>query len=152
MDTEKIIIKDAEVTCKDAMILIGELNDKLAEITGASGSKSFSIEDMKEPDSAFVLAYLEGNAIGCGAFRKASSDTAEIKRVYARPNSQGIGSIVIAELEKRARDIGYTRLILETRRVNTNAVHFYTKLGYQEIENYGKYVSHPEAICFQKMI
>jgi putative acetyltransferase len=42
---------------------------------------------MEIPRSAFVVAYTDGVACGCGALRPLTETTAEIKRVYARPNA-----------------------------------------------------------------
>lgn len=41
---------------------------------------------------------------------------------------------------------------LETRLVNTRAVHFYERHGYSRIPNYGRYIGRPEAVCFEKTL
>jgi ribosomal protein S18 acetylase RimI-like enzyme len=56
----------------------------------------------------------------------------------------------VKALEQKARALGYTELVLETRKVNTAAVAFYRKLGYVECANYGKYVGREEAVCMSK--
>lgn len=142
----------ADVTGSDARRLLRELNDALFRITGASGEQSFTEDDLKDPRAVFVIAYLDGDACGCGALRPYSADSAEIKRVYARPNSQGVGTAIVRALENKARALGYTRLILETRKVNENAVAFYRKLGYTFCPNFGKYAGRDEVVCMEKTI
>jgi ribosomal protein S18 acetylase RimI-like enzyme len=77
---------------------------------------------------------------------------AEIKRMYARPGSKGVGSALLAWLEAEARLIGYRALRLETRLANTRALRFYTAHGYRRIDNFGRYASHPAAACFEKIL
>jgi ribosomal protein S18 acetylase RimI-like enzyme len=136
---EWIEIKDASVACDDAVLLLAELNAALTKITGASGEVSFAAEDVANERSAFVIAYVNGMACGCGALRPLTDTIAEIKRVYARPNSIGVGTAIVRALEAKAREFGYTEIVLETRKVNVDAVAFYRKLGYVECANYGKY-------------
>ncbi len=70
--------------------------------------------------------------------------------MYARPGTRGVGAALLAHIEDAAAGFGYTALWLETRHVNTRAVAFYLKHGYQIIPNYGKYAGRPEAACFAK--
>ena len=72
--------------------------------------------------------------------------------MYAKQKGMGIGTKVLTYLESRARDMGYSALRLETRRINRNAVSFYEKSGYHRIPNYGKYADRPEAACFEKQL
>ena len=143
-------IKEVSAACGDAQILLRELSDALLHITGASGEQSFSQDDLDDPRAVFVIARLDDAACGCGALRPYSADTAEIKRVYARPNAKGVGTAIVKALEAKAKTLGYTRLILETRNVNAKAVAFYRKLGYTVCPNYGKYAGRDEAVCMEK--
>jgi ribosomal protein S18 acetylase RimI-like enzyme len=147
---EWIEIKDASVACDDAVLLLAELNAALIKITGASGEARFAAEDVNNERSAFVIAYVNGAACGCGALRPLTETTVEIKRVYARPNAIGVGTAIVKILEEKARALGYTELVLETRKVNVDAVAFYRKLGYEECANFGKYVGREEAVCMSK--
>ena len=72
--------------------------------------------------------------------------------MYAKEKATGIGTKVLAYLEAKALELGYTRLRLETRLINQKAVKFYTDRGYYQIPNYGKYMDKTEAICFAKQI
>lgn len=69
----------------EAMELLEELSQALMNITGASGQNSFTLEDMDEARSCFVLVInQDGKAVGCGAIRAISQEIAEVKRVYAK--------------------------------------------------------------------
>ena len=76
----------------------------------------------------------------------------EVKRMFARPGTQGVGSAVLHFLEQEATQLGYTALRLETRRVNERAVAFYERRGYRRIANYGRYVGNDAAVCFEKVL
>ena len=145
------IIAPADPESAEAYMLLQELSTVLTGITGSSGVASFAITDVCGPRSVFVIGRdAQGTPLGCGALRPLDQDIAEIKRMYARPGSSGIGSALLAFLEDQGRLFGYTKLWLETRRINERAVRFYLRHGYNVIANYGKYSGNPEAICFGK--
>lgn len=135
----------------DALPVLTALSAVLAAITGSSGEASFALDDVRVDGAVFLLAYDEhGVACACGALRPLHDGVAEIKRMYAAPDSQGLGARVLTELEWQAKKLGYRAVWLETRQVNKRAVNFYLKQGYRVIDNYGRYIGRPEAVCFGK--
>lgn len=137
----------------DAILLMEELSQTLEAITGASGKNSFNSEDVCVPRSLFVIAYDEKDEpVGCGAIRPIDENIAEVKRMFAKVKTKGVGTQILSYLEIQAKKLGYSSLWLETRVINEDAVVFYKKKGYSEIHNYGKYVGNPEAICFEKKL
>jgi len=152
-------VAGADPESPDSVALIAELDETLRAITGDSGRTQFAASDARGDGGRFALARdAQGRALGCGALRPmgepgvTSSEVAEIKRMYARPGTKGIGSAVLAWLEAEARRIGYRALRLETRLVNTRAVQFYLAHGYRRIENFGRYAGNPAAACFEKTL
>ncbi len=146
-------IIEASPYSEDAVQLMEELSENLEAITGSSGRASFQPEDVGVPGALFVIAYDDkGNAIGCGGYRPMEDNTAEVKRMYARLKHVGVGTQVLEYLERKAAGFGYASLRLETRLINKEAVSFYVKRGYHRIENYGKYMVMPEAVCFEKIV
>ncbi len=153
MNSEEIIIKAEDPRSSDAVQLMNELSICLQSITGDGGQSSFNVEDVCIPRSLFVIARnLKGDAIGCGAFRPMDEKTAEVKRMYVRERSSGVGSKLLFFLEHQAAEMGYEALRLETRIVNQGAVSFYERNGFSRIPNYGRYQGRPEAVCFEKML
>lgn len=137
----------------DAQLLMQRLSATLLSITGDSGGRSFKPEDILQPASCFAIARdPDGTAVGCGAFRPLSAQIAELKRMYAVTSSRGTGSALLFFLESEARGCGYQQIWLETRRVNQRAVSFYLRHGYLPIENYGRYLGNPAAVCFGKRL
>jgi GNAT superfamily N-acetyltransferase len=137
----------------DAVQLIEELNSALERITGDSGRTLFSPDDVRGPAARFAVARdAQGRALGCGAFRPLAEGVAEVKRMYAREGSRGVGSAILAWLEAEARALGYRVLRLETRVVNGRAVNFYLLRGYARISNFGHYAGNEAAACFEKQL
>lgn len=104
--------------------------------------------------SHVVVAYVEQTAVGCGALRKFSDDTAEIKRMFVQPThrGQGIAGKVLLELENWARELGFTACVLETGEKQPEAIRLYQKSGYTQIPNYGQYEGVLNSICMRKSI
>ena len=148
-----MIVKACDPDDADARALLEELSATLAGITGSSGRASFSNDDARVPRSLFVVARAnDGQLLGCAALRPLDGEVGEIKRMYARPGTQGVGTALLVHIEREAGHFGYSALWLETRRVNLRAIRFYLRRGYAEIPNYGKYVGRAEAICLGKRL
>ena len=145
-------IIEASIDSPDAKVLISELGKQLTQITGDDGTANFHSEDVKEEKSVFLIAYLDGIPYGCGALRNLSNDTAEIKRVYARKNKTGVGRSILCKLEEKAKEFGYSKLLLETRKQNTHAIQFYNKCGYVHCSAHGNYCGKENAYCFEKYL
>ena len=151
--TIAVSVRAEDPSGDDALELVGELSAVLTAITGASGQASFDVSDVIGPRACFALARdAHGRALGCGALRPMDADTAEIKRMFARPGTRGVGSAVLRFLEGEAANRGYLALRLSTRRVNERAVAFYERHGYRRIPGYGRYAGSEVSVCFEKVL
>lgn len=83
----------------------------------------------------FLVGTLNDRVVAMGALRRTAPDRAEIKRmrVHADFQRQGFGQAIYTALEKRAQELGYSMLHLDTAVVLVGAQHFYAKNGYQEV-------------------
>jgi len=92
-------------------------------------------EEMKPPAGYFVVARLDGCAVGCGALKRGNKGTGEIKRMWTAPSArgQGVARRVLQTLETIARKAGLTTLRLETNRTLKEAQTLYRREGYQEV-------------------
>ncbi len=137
----------------DAVALIEALSATLATLSGDSGASSFDPNGVRVPNACFAVARDSlGQAVGCGAFRPLESGMAELKRMYAKPETSGVGAAILKDLEACAQQQGDKALWLETRRVNRRAVFFYQKHGYTPMSNFGHYAGNDEAVCFEKRL
>jgi GNAT superfamily N-acetyltransferase len=101
-----------------------------------------------------VLAYDDDKPAGCGAIKKYSADTMEVKRMFVLHDHRrkGIAVTVLTELEQWAAELSYTKCILETGKKQPEAIALYRKKGYQQIPNYGQYIGVENSVCFEKTL
>lgn len=101
-----------------------------------------------------ILVYVEDKAVGCGALKEYNADTMEIKRMYVPldKRGQGIASLIVQALESWAKELGYSKCILETGVNQPEAIRLYKKNSYTIIPNYGQYAGMVNSVCFQKAL
>jgi ribosomal protein S18 acetylase RimI-like enzyme len=82
----------------------------------------------------FFVGTLEGRVVAMGALMRTGPCEAQIRRMRVHPDVQrrGFGQAIYDALEKRARELGYSRLHLDTSIVQVAAQRFYIKNGFQE--------------------
>lgn len=99
-----------------------------------------------------VLAYKNDVVVSCGAIKAYNDNSIEVKRMFTLPDfrGQGFATYVLNELENWAKELSYTKTILETGKRQLEAVKFYQKNAYITIPNYGQYVDVENSICFEK--
>ena len=99
---------------------------------------SARVKDMTPPSGLFVIARLDGDAVGCGGFKRIDKTTGEIKRVWTAPSARGLGVArrVLRALEAAAREAGLKTLRLSTNRALTEAQALYRKEAYREISRF----------------
>ena len=101
-----------------------------------------------------IVAYLNNEAVGCGAIKMYQRDTMEVKRMFVAENNRGLGiaSSILTALEIWAFELGFTTCVLETGKKQPEAIALYLKCGYTIISNYGQYEGVENSICFEKLL
>ncbi len=90
------------------------------------------------PAGALLLASRSGKLAGSVAMRKLDAQACEMKRLYVRPGSRGLGvgrALAVAVIDA-ARDMGYRRMRLDTLAGMDDAQGLYRTLGFREIAAY----------------
>jgi len=104
---------------------------------GFDAGKSISAdpEELTPPAGYCVVARLRGAPVGCGELKLHGTAPAELKRVWADPNSRGlgIGWRLLESLEALARENGVRVLRLETNRALGEAIELYRGAGFAEV-------------------
>jgi GNAT superfamily N-acetyltransferase len=111
-------------------------------------------EEFVAPDGAFLLARLDGDAVGCGGVSRIDAETAEIRRVYLAPQARGHGhaKTLVTALIEAAADLGYTRVRLETGNRQPEAIGLYARLGFERIPCWGPYATDARSLCFELVL
>ena len=92
----------------------------------------------RPPSGAFLVAYLHGEPVGCGAL-KTSAGVGEIKRMWVAGSARGhgLGRRMLVALEDEARARGVRELRLETNGTLVEARALYESAGYEAIDRFG---------------
>lgn len=90
------------------------------------------------PRGCLLLARANGKAAGCVAVRNQNGATCEMKRLYMKSEYRGAGlGRRLAEIAiRKAQQLGYSRMVLDTLPSMTEAQSLYESLGFREIEGY----------------
>lgn len=134
--------------------LIENLSTELGARYGDDGSGAFSPGDVRVPGGAFVVAWLEGRPVGCGALRPLERGVGEVKRMFVEKDArrQGVARKILQRLEIIAAQSGYRALRLETGILQPEAIGLYESAGYRRVRCYGRYVDNPLSVCFEKQL
>jgi DNA-binding MarR family transcriptional regulator/GNAT superfamily N-acetyltransferase len=122
--------------CIDAYLL--ELDVLFDGGFDASRSVSADPGELVPPRGVFVIARLDGEAVGCGGLKITGPGSGEIKRMWVAPSARGLGIAqrLLEALEMHAVDMELHTLRLDTNRVLTAARALYARNGYREIPRY----------------
>ncbi len=85
----------------------------------------------------FLVGTIKNEVIVTGAVKKLSGDCGEIKRIRVKPECQrqGYGEAMTKALIKRAAELGYDRIRIDTMTSNTRAQALFKKVGFKESSN-----------------
>ena len=115
-------------------------DDALNEVGAHLGSGSWD-EDLDEIEDVyldsggeFLVGVLNGEIVAMGALMKLSPERAELKRMRVMPGLQGrgYGQAMLDALHRRAAELGYSTLRLDTTVQQRAARRLYLKNGYTE--------------------
>lgn len=154
---DSIRIARAALTDDASRALINALNAELLGAYPEPGATHFGLapEEVSGRRGAFLIVYVEGKAVGCGAVRLTDPETGELKRMYVAPavRGRGLGRRLVSALEEEARSLGARRLILETGIRQAAAIALYRASGFEPIPLYGEYRLSPDtSLCLGKAL
>jgi ribosomal protein S18 acetylase RimI-like enzyme len=83
----------------------------------------------------FLVAYVRGEPVGCGAVKHHPGAPSEIKRMWVAESARGLGIArrLLAALEADAVRSGASVARLETNRALVEAIGLYRSAGYAEV-------------------
>ena len=101
----------------------------------AAAGISAEPREVTPPAGLFLVAYLRGEPVGCGAVKHHPGDPSEIKRMWVAESARGLGIArrLLAELESDAVGSGANAARLETNKALVEAIALYRSAGYVEV-------------------
>ncbi|RDI71294.1 GNAT family N-acetyltransferase [Halopelagius longus] len=129
-----------------------ELHEEAMRDVGSfvEGVPDLDLEDVRgaylDGGGEFLVGEADGRIVAMGAFRSAEGyvtdflddlpeTTAELKRMRVAPDHQrrGYGQRVYEELERRARQRGFSDIVLDTTPKQVGARHLYERNSFEEV-------------------
>jgi GNAT superfamily N-acetyltransferase len=125
------------------------------QIYGSPDETPFTTSDFTTPRGAFLVGYLDEEAVAMGGWRfrapgvpRVARRPAEIRRMFVRERVRGRGfaRLVLAALEASAAAAGADWMLLETGQPQIAAVALYRSSGYVDVERFGHYAESEMAL------
>jgi putative acetyltransferase len=106
------------------------------------------------PGSVFLIARIEGRAVGCGALVPMEDKIVEIKRMFVLPyeRGRGVAKKILQTLQAYAQEFDYDRIRLETGIKQPESIALYGKSGFYRVPNFPPFEEDRTAVCFEKQI
>ncbi len=88
------------------------------------------------PRGAFLVAFVDGEAVACGAVKPLAPDIGYLKRMWVAGTARGLGlgRRMLEALEAEARELGFSTLRLETNQTLQEAIQLYRSSGFREVD------------------
>ncbi|HAO06570.1 GNAT family N-acetyltransferase [Chryseobacterium gambrini] len=146
-------IKRTDSSNKDFQNLVQLLDADLAIRNGEDHSFYDQFNKIDAIKNCIVI-YVDEIPAACGAFKKFDEETVEIKRMYTNPDfrKRGLATAIVKELEFWAKELNYTKAVLESSLEQNEALSVYEKSGYTRIPNYGQYIGIDKSVCYEKVL
>ena len=137
-----------------AQRLIDAVQQEYVVRYGAPDTTPVDPGEFAPPDGRFVIGYVDTVAAAMGGVRRIDAETVEIKRMYVTPEFRGRGfsRVVLAHLESLARELGASRVLLETGQAQPEAMRLYESSGYEVVAGFGHYRCEPDSVSYGKTL
>ena len=90
------------------------------------------------PGGCLLMARANNEAAGCIALKPLEEGACEMKRLYVSPDHRGlkVGRKLVVAIIKRAKDLGYKKMRLDTLPTMERAVRLYESIGFYDTTPY----------------
>jgi putative acetyltransferase len=139
---------------EEVLGLLADSDAYHARLYPAASNHLLPATELAGENVRFLVARVDGRAVGCGALLIGKEGEAEIKRMFVAPHLRGrqVGRRMLTALEAQARAAGVCVLRLETGVRQPAALALYRSHGYAERGAFGVYQSDPLSTFFEKWL
>jgi GNAT superfamily N-acetyltransferase len=157
--TSEVSVREESITTSGAASVLLAAVDELERRYGqADDDAHLHTDELAPPEGTFLVARVAGHLAGGVGIRRigdADQRLAEVKRLWVRPDLRrtGVATALMEAAERRARELGYRQLYLETGRAQPEALAFYPRTGWTRVETFppGAF-THEMATRFTKIL
>jgi len=91
-----------------------------------------------KPEGCFIYATVNDEVVGGVAIRKLEAEICEMKRLFIYENfqSRGFGRVLCDKIIATSKEMGYSKMRLDTVSKLESAIALYQKMGFYEIPAY----------------
>ena len=138
----------------EALALIQVLDAHLNGLYAPENRYGLSVAALLDESVTFLVARLDGVAVGCGAVKFVNRDYAEVKRMYVTPRwrGRGVAQTLLRHLERLSHQNGFGILRLETGIHQPEAVTLYERAGFSRCEAFGESADDGVSVCREKTL
>src|SRR5690348_14942303 len=110
----EVCVREVDPNSPGAADLLAALDEYQAGLYPPASTHLLPAAELARPGAVFLGAFADGRLVGCGGYIRCDG-YGELKRMFVRPDARGcgVGAILLAELERRARADGVSVLRLE---------------------------------------
>ena len=121
--------------------LIAELDAYQQALYPPESNHLVPVDALRRADVVFLVARLHTEVVGCAALVDPCGEYGEVKRMYVRPSSRGmgVGAALLAALLAQARARGLRLVRLETGIAQPEALRLYERFGFRRRAPFGAY-------------
>jgi putative acetyltransferase len=138
-----------------AQLLTAHVSRARAE-TGRGSAHALDVSGLKAPGITFWAIWDRDRLLGLGALKTLSSDHGEIKSMYTAEEARrtGVGSQMLVHIVAQARQLGMTRLSLETGSWDyfLPARSLYRRHGFVECAPFADYRLDPNSVFMTRVL
>jgi GNAT superfamily N-acetyltransferase len=137
-----------------AQDLVGRVQQEYVQRYGGPDEAAVDPAEFEPPEGLFLVAEVDGEPVGCGAWRVLRPGVAEVKRVYVSPahRRRGLAQVVLDALESSAARAGNRSVVLNSGDRQPEALALYRRAGYTPAPGYGVYADAPGAVFLGKAL
>ncbi len=127
--------------CRERYQDIPWLMDEVFGYQALEAELSALAEKYGPPNGRTLLAVLNGEVVGAGAWRHSSPTTCEMKRVFVmdKAKGRGLGRRLVDALVASAQSHGFRLMQLDTGDRFTEAIGLYSRMGFERVPPYTTY-------------
>jgi len=152
MQLAQLTVRSLAYDSPPARLVMAAMLVDVDERSGPGESVAVDASVFQPPSGEFLVAMVDGEVAGCGAFARVDEGLAELMRMFVQPawRRRGVGRMLLRELEERAWASGYVALRLETGRGQPEAIALYRSCGYRDIPRYPPHCDDELSLCMAK--